>query len=69
MGLIKLYSEEKEAKSVKQKIIDELKELDAQIPRVLEDIIEQSGYSLHPSKFAVLEKKKELRKQLQGLED
>lgn len=51
----------------KNKIKSELNDLDKLIPRVLEDIIEQSGYTLHPSKLAVLEQKKELRKQLNEL--
>lgn len=46
------------------KIYDRLKELDLVIPRVLEDIINQSTYTVNEKILNVIKEKEELRKKL-----
>lgn len=51
----------------KQAIINELAQLDTQISRVEEDIINTIQISLHTSKQAVIDRKAELRTRLKTL--
>ena len=60
---------EKENKSheefkLKQEILNELQQLDKEIPRLLEDIIEHIGYRPHQSKLDIIKRKRELRSKL-----
>jgi hypothetical protein len=59
------HAQSNEAK--KEKINAELKELDIEIPRIVEDIIEQGKFNIHASKMENVNRKKELRRQLQLL--
>jgi hypothetical protein len=45
-------------------ILDELKELDVIVPRIIEDIVAELGYEVHPSKQEVIDKKVQLRERL-----
>ena len=45
----------------------ELENLDSVVPRILEDIIAQSNFTIHQSKLDVIARKVELREQLSNL--
>ena len=60
--------EEEALNKQKQDILRELKELDKEIPRIIEDIIEHINYTPHKSKSDIIDKKKQLRQQLKNLE-
>ena len=51
----------------KQAIYDELAQLDKDVPRLLEDIIEFINFIPHSSKLEKINKKKELRQKLKDL--
>ena len=51
----------------KQDILRELKELDKEIPRILEDIIEHTNFTPHKNKSDIIDRKKQLREQLKNL--
>ena len=63
----KRESDEKNAK--KMNILDELKALDIEVPRVLEDIILQFNVTVHQSKQDIILRKQELRLQLKIIEN
>ena len=48
-------------------ILRELEKLSIEVPRIVEDIIEQSGITIDPSKQKIIDHKKELRTQLEQL--
>lgn len=52
----------------RQEILNKLAKLDIEVPRILEDIIEQGNFNIHPSKMAVINEKIQLRQQLNNLE-
>lgn len=51
----------------KKQILKELVELDIEIPRIVEDIIEQGKFIVHQNKTHKINRKKELRQELQNL--
>jgi hypothetical protein len=51
----------------KQSIINQLSKLDIIVPRVVEDILEQSKFTVHESKQAIINQKVALRAQLREL--
>lgn len=59
------------AENIKNEQIERIKmrllELDHIVPRVLEDIIAQSEFSIHPTKLTIIAEKIQLRQQLQSL--
>jgi tRNA G10 N-methylase Trm11 len=58
-----------QAKEIRTKeILAELATLDVEIPRVVEDIIQQGEYNIHESKEKIIERKQELRLELSLLE-
>ena len=59
---------EKNKVKQKQGILKELAQLDKEIPRIIEDIIEHTNYTPHESKQSIIDKKKQLRQQLKNLE-
>lgn len=48
----------------RNEIIKQLNELDQIVPRLLEDILEQGNFNVHPSKQEVIFEKQLLRKKL-----
>lgn len=54
-------------KQIKHNILKELQTLDMEIPRIVEDIIEQGNFIIHQSKIDKINRKKELRLELQSI--
>ena len=48
----------------RKQILQRLLKLDAIVPRIFEDIIEQGKFNLHESKIKIIEEKRLLRSQL-----
>lgn len=64
---VNLEFENSKAEKEKQKIKTELEELDKEIPRIIEDLMEFVGFKPHASKDGVLKRKKELRNMLKSI--
>lgn len=58
---------ESSTEAIRHNILKELQTLDIEIPRIVEDIIEQGNFKIHQSKIDKINRKKELRLQLQSI--
>jgi len=54
----------KESKKQKQTILNELSQLDNEIPRIIEDLIEHTNFIPHTDKQKIIDRKKYLRGEL-----
>jgi hypothetical protein len=67
-NLVEAVERDETKEEKKEKILLELKQLDVEIPRIIEDIIEQGNFTIHHNKQNIINTKKALRLQLQALE-